>query len=198
MLEQIKKTIPRKIAKNGALLLGDVQSLYKDEKKQYNVIGTYVHVLYPPIKCKDEVLQLKTEVPFLSADYLSFLQKYNGLNAYSDSFCLYGFGRILVEGKYMISRDPDIVLPYHLGDYNKKKNELYEIGTFCECKLLNDSKKEFYYLLNRKNEIVAKWDSINNLITDCISELSSYYDENGKAKNPTIMGKILFNKITKK
>ena len=110
---------------------------------------------------------------------------------------MYGFGRIWLNGNYVTSRDIEIVLPYHLGDYNKQNKEVYEIGTFCECKLLNDTKKQSYFLINKKNLAVAEWKSIESLIRDCINELITYYNENGKAKAPSIMGKIIFNKIIK-
>ena len=179
------------------MLLGDVQALYLDESKKYTVIGSYIHAIYKPLQNSDEISQLKSEVPFLSQNYLSFLRKSNGLNVFSDSFCLYGFGRILSNGKYIASRDPDVVLPFHLGDYNKDKKESCVIGSFCECKLINDTFNQCFYLLDANGKIVNQWNDIYDLIHECIDKLSEQYDINGKSKSPLVLGKIIFNKTTK-
>lgn len=195
MINRIKELQPCSQTKNGTLLYGDVQALYREEKKKYTVMGCYVHVVYPPLSDNMAIEQLKKEIPFLSDDYLCFLKKYNGLNLFSTSFCLYGFGRLLSDGLYIVSRDPDIMLPFHLGDYNKSGNETYEIGTFCECKLVNDTVKQRYFLLNKKNTVVAEWETVQDLINDCIGELSIHFSEDGKAKTPKVIGKYIFNKI---
>ena len=196
MLEKIEVLKPKKETLNGTTLYGDVQELYAEERKNYTVIGTYVHAVYKPINSED-IVQLKKEIPLLTDDYLSFLNKYNGLNLFSDSFCLYGYGRILSNGKYITSRDPSIVLPYHLGDYNKGVRNIYIIGTFCECKLLNDVDNNCYLLFDKNNVTIFQWDNIQSLIMDCIDKLSCYYCANGKVKAPNIIGNLIFNKTTK-
>ena len=195
-MKKIKDLKPQRYSQNGTLLCGDVQALYEKEKKNRTVIGNYVHAIYRPLNDGDEIAQLKKEVPFLSEDYLNFLKKQNGLNAFSDSFCLYGFGRILSNGNYLASRDPNVVLPYHLGDYNRGKTKVYEIGVFCECKLVNDTGNRCYFLLDKTNKAVSEWGRIECLITDCLNQLFDCYSEEGKAKKPTIVGNFIFNKTT--
>jgi hypothetical protein len=155
MLKQIRILNPKKKSLNGTMLYGDVQELYTVEKEKYTIIGNYVHAVYQPLN-NEEIAELKNELPFLADDYLSFLSKYNGLNLFSDSLCLYGFGRILSNGKYIASRDPNIVLPYRLGDYNKVTNGGYIIGTFCECKIKNDISNNCYILLYKSRDIILR------------------------------------------
>ena len=196
-MKRITQLKPQKYSKNGTLLCGDVQTLYFKESTKYTVIGSYVHAIYEPLKNDDEISQLKTEVPFLSQNYFDFLRKSNGLNAFSDSFCLYGFGRVSLNGKYVVSRDPNIVLPFHIGDYNKDKKESYVVGSFCECKLINDTVNQCFYLLDSNGKIIEKWNDIDDLIQECINKLICCYDENGKVQKPLVVGKLIFNKITK-
>ncbi len=196
-MKRITQLKPQKRSKNGTVLCGDIRALYSEESSKYTVVGSYVHAIYEPLKNSDEISQLKLEVPFLSQNYLNFLKKSNGLNVFSDSFCLYGFGRVLSNGKYIVSRDSDIVLPFHLGDYNKDKKESYIVGSFCERKIINDTANQCYCLLDANGKIVSQWKDINELIYDCIDKLSACYDINGKSKSPVVVGKIIFNKTTK-
>ena len=196
-MEKLENLRPQRYSQNGTLLCGDVQALYKKEKEEYTVIGSYVHAIYRPLNDGAEIAQLKKEVPFLSEDYLGFLKKQNGLNAFSDSFCLYGFGRILSNGNFVLSRDPNVVLPYHLGDYNRGQKGICVVGTFCENKIVQEEETNHYVLLDNAPKAIAKWKNIESLITDCLDLLCDYYGADGKLKKPTVVGKLVFNKVTK-
>lgn len=193
-MERIAQLKPQTKSRNGTLLCGDIRTLYAEESKQYTVIGSHVHAIYEPLKDENAIDFLKTEIPILSDDYLGFLKKHNGLNAFSDSFCLYGFGRILKDGNYILSRDPQIVLPFHIGDYNREASEFYVIGSFGECKLINFTLNNYYALLDTHGNIKTRWGNIDELIKYCIDNLMKQYDNNGKSINPLVVGKIIFNK----
>ena len=140
-MRKIEALKPQRYSQNGTLLCGNVQALYEKEKENYTVIGSYVHAIYKPLIDDNEIAQLKKVVPSLSEDYLNFLKRQNGLNAFSDSFCLYGFGRILSNGNFVLSRDPNVVLPYHLGDYNRGQKGMCVVGTFVKTRLYKKRKQ---------------------------------------------------------
>ena len=97
--------------------------------------------------------ELKREISYeLPSDYIDFLKFSNGINLFSNSICIYGFGRIKEKGFYVLPRDKNIVLPFHLGDYNKGKINHLVVGSFFDNKLIYNSNNKSIYLL-KENQI---------------------------------------------
>ena len=129
--------------------------------------------------------------------YIDFLKKNNGVYLFSGTFTIYGFGRIKVNGLYMISRDPLIPLPFHLFDENGRRidKRKMKIGSVCENPLFLDNTTGEVTRLDKQGKMVEKWTSIENCTNNLVERLEKWYDKQGICTSPIIIENMFFNRV---
>ncbi len=177
------------ISKNHAICLCNLKKSFVVEKGK-KFLGEYLHIIYPGLN-ENLLNAFKSEIGIkLPDEFISFLKENNGTYLFSGSLCVYGFGKILKDEMYVISRDINIKLPFHL--YNENECKINEeniiVGSCMKSKIyLNNITRKYTWMNNT-------WDKIETCIYDLYNKLSVHYNDKGVVDNPIILGNIVFNK----
>lgn len=194
LLKEIsKKNYEIEKSKNGAI---NFQNLKEKYNGNGTFVGKYLHTIYPSLN-KSLALKLEAELSVkIHDDLLKILALYNGFNLFSDSFNLYGFGKVLVNGSYQTTRDPLNPLPFDLlTENNGKINEAkIKIGSVCEDSLFFDNTNGKVCRMDKKSKLIESWSTISDCITSIYQRLDKCYDNIGFSKEPIVMGNLVFNK----
>ena len=181
-------------SKNGAINYQDVESIYNGKLM---FVAKYLHTIFPPLSQDDFKAFLKEINVDVHQDFVDFLKKNNGVYLFSGTFTIYGFGRIKVNGLYMISRDPLIPLPFHLFDENGRRidKRKMKIGSVCENPLFLDNTTGEVTRLDKQGKMVEKWTSIENCTNNLVERLEKWYDKQGICTSPIIIENMFFNRV---
>lgn len=197
MKKQEAKMLP-----NGVKLISfSHEKLMNQFPSDYDLMSKYLHVEFPPIKDQELEYLAREIASELPKDFIQLLKKNNGIRRYSNSIDIYGFGRVIKDGKMFVSRDPQHPLPFHLPDYNKEQSnrEHLVIGSYREKALVyNLSSNSGIIELLDNGRVIESWNSINDCL-DKIEEMTSrHYDDDGVVKTPLVINKSVFNMIGEK
>ena len=179
---------------NGAINYQDVRSLYTGKLV---FVGKYLHTLFPSL-LQDDLMSFLSEINVdVHHNFIEFLKKNNGLDLFSGSFVIYGFGRIKVNGLYILSRDPSISLPFHLFDENGRRidKQKMKIGSVCDNPLFLDNTTGEVTRLDKQGKMVEKWTSIENCTNNLVERLEKWYDKQGICTSPIIIENMFFNRV---
>ena len=193
LLKEIEKNnYTVEYSKNGARCYQNLKVIVNIQKNQI-FAGKYLHKVCvglnaEDLKCFEAELKIK-----LNKDLLDFYKRYNGFHLFSGAFDIFGFGRIFEDGYYLVSRESDICLPYHLFDENDGiiNEEKFKIGVICYKPLYYDNKTGVVTL--DKGEEVERWKNLDECIEDVYHRLYVQYLPNGVIKKQRIEDEFIFN-----
>ena len=179
-------------SKNGAKCYQNLKNIVKVQKNQI-FMSKYLHKVCvglnaEDLKCFESELKIK-----LNKDLIDFYKRYNGFHLFSGAFDIFGFGRIFENGYYLVSREIDICLPYHLLNENEGsiKDEKFKIGVICDKPLYYNNKTGVVTL--DKGEEVEQWKNLDECIDDVYHRLYVQYLPNGVIKKQRIEDEFIFN-----
>lgn len=177
---------------NGAIQFQDVGSIYKGK---LIFMSKYLHTVFPALKHEDYLAFINELGININESLKTFLTEHNGLDLFSGSIAVYGFGRVRVNGVYLTSRNPYKPLPFHMYDENNGKinSRMLKIGSVCEKPLYIDNETGVI-TLGEKDKLMA-WKCLNDCLDDLYCKVGEYYDDNGLCKNPVIIKNYCFNKL---
>ena len=193
--EASRRKLTKHISKNGTICYFIDKSQYPLKERQM-LLAFQFHSIYAPINNRDYAYFIEEQGIVPHKNFTDFYKKYNGLNLFSGTFCIYGFGRIFEDGHYLLSRDPDsdIYLPYHLYDHTETylKNGIARTGSLCDAPIMYDNNTGKLSCVTDKKSF--EWDNFFDCIEEVYKILDDKYLDNGFAKKPTILDDIyVFN-----
>ena len=131
LIKEIKKSkFTEEKTTNKAL---QFQNLRESYTGKYTFIGKYLHIVYAGLD-KETFDAFENELGIKPHNTISsLLKEYNGFNLFSNSFSLYGFGKIKQGNDYLTSRNSSIPLPFGIYEENNGKinPKKIKIGSVC-------------------------------------------------------------------
>ena len=179
---------------NGAVAYQNIRKFYKGPG---NLIGMYLHMVFPGLK-GDSLKAFKDEIGInINDEFLKLLSDVDGFKLFSDSLCLYGFGRVNRGGVYTVSRDASKPMPFHLMDENNGHIEpsKIKIGSVCDDGLYLNNKSGQISRIEKSGSLIESWNSIERCLNELFERLEKEYDSNGICKKPIIINNLVFNRV---
>lgn len=193
--EVSRRKLTKHISKNGTICYFIDKSNYPLKEGQM-LLAFQFHCIYAPINNRDYAYFIEEQGIVPHKNFTDFYKKYNGLNLFSGTFCIYGFGKEYSDGHYLFNRDPDsdILLPFDLkvnGD-TYFKNGIIHIGSICDIPIIYDNNTgKLSYATDKRN---FEWNNFFDCIEEVYKILDDKYFDNGFAKEPSILDDIyVFN-----
>ena len=179
---------------NGAVAYQNIRKHYKGKN---NLVGLYLHVVFPGLK-DDELIAFRNEIGVeIHAEYEKILRNFNGFKLFSDSLCLYGFGSIRENNMYIISRYPSKPVLFHMLDENNGKIDFHKmkIGSVCDDGLYIDNENGTITRINKSGDCLEMWSSLDKCLNELFDRLEKQYDSYGLCLKPLIINNLIFNRV---
>lgn len=179
---------------NGTICYQNVKELVTLKDGQW-FGALYLHELYKGLNSRD-LEAFKRQFNFeLHKDLLNFMKIYNGVNLFSNTFAIYGFGKTFSNGSYYIFRDIENPMPFDMANENSRKvqKEELKIGSICDFKMYLNNVTGVVTYKNNDGSIIKEWKSLPDCIKDVFKKLDSQYLPNGLYKELNFEKESIFN-----